>query len=57
MTTYPITALRHVPETYGSAFQSIASPILSTIGLIMRAFSETQEMRRDAEKLHRFAED
>jgi hypothetical protein len=57
MTTYPITAPRHVPETDPPAFQSIGSPILSTIALFLSAFSETQEIRRKAEKLHRFAED
>jgi hypothetical protein len=54
MTIYPITAPRHLPETYRFAF---VWPILSTIGLFMSAFSETQEIRRKAEKLHRFAED
>jgi hypothetical protein len=57
MITYPITAPRHVPETYRSPFQSIVSPMLSTIGLFMSAFSEAQEIRREVEKLHRFAED
>jgi len=57
MTTYAVTTPRHVSETDRFAIQSIVSPVLSTIGLFMSAFSEMQEARREAEKLHRFAED
>ena len=52
-----IAASRHAPEMYRFAIQNIVSRFLSTIGLVASAFSEMQEVRREAEKLHRFAED
>jgi hypothetical protein len=57
MTAHLIAASRHAPELSRFPMQSVGSRFLSTIGLVASAFSEMQEVRREAEKLHRFAED